>query len=160
TAATLVAAVAAEIGALALVATTLGTDAGLIAGTFGIMLAPVVAPALIVVALHRLPPGRTRIGGRIAVRRIGGRGETLWLSICDDGLLLVDAGGVEDRIAGTELERIVADGECLRLGARGDGADRLFQVIEFDDPARRRRAAAALAAALTGRVTPARVISS
>lgn len=162
---TLAAAVAAAYGSWRWLASSLDSDAGLLLAAFSLLIGTLVAPGLVVLALHRLPPGRPRISGQLAVRLMGKNVERLWLMVAQDvpdgqnGLVLRSADGTEWRIAGSELERIQADGECLRLLLRPGGDELRLQVIEFADLRRRRRTCEALAAALSQQVAPARVVS-
>lgn len=126
----------------------LGGGSSLVAAGFASIVGPVVAPTIVVLILRGMPPGPPRIGAPVAVRMSGSR-EKCHLVIGVEGLRLITDEG-ERLISRGELSQIEADGECLRLALRDGGAELRLQVIEFDDPWRRRRTCWAMAEALIG----------
>jgi hypothetical protein len=156
---TLAAAVGATWGSWRWLAGSIDSNGNMLLAAFAMILGPLAAPALVVLGLRRMAPGRPSIAGAVAVRQLGAGGQSLQLELDDGGARLLSADGTERRIADVDLDRIQPDGECLRLRLRATGEELRLQITEFDDRERRLRTCDALAAALGRRVADARVVT-
>jgi len=134
-----------------------GSDAGMIVAGFGIWAGPLMGAGAVVGLLYLMPPGRPWIGRSVAVRVMDGESEDGQLELGAEELRLVTSKK-DVRIPLVEVERMQADGECLRLALRGGGELRL-QMVGVSDPRRRRRLCEALARSLVRQPVRARLRS-
>lgn len=131
------------------------SEIGLLAAGLATWIGPPVASGAVIALLHWIGPGRPRIGRSVAVRLMDGGHELGQLELGEEELTLITRAA-ERRIARVDLERVQADGECLRLALRSGGELRLLMVGP-DDPRRRRRLCDALAQSLIQPPTPAQL---